>query len=66
MDQLPEETVEKRAGMAAGFLRTLVISTIITLFQLHTPLAFLVRGSVMGGLARVVQPVYHITNKPRP
>jgi uncharacterized membrane protein required for colicin V production len=66
LDQLPEETVETRAGMAAGFLRTLVISTIITLFLLHMPLAFLVRDSVMGGLARVVQPVYHITVSPHP
>lgn len=64
MDQLPEETVERRAGMAAGFLRTLVISTIITLFFLHTPLAFLVRDSVLGSLARVVQPVYHIAGRP--
>jgi uncharacterized membrane protein required for colicin V production len=66
MNQLPEESVEKRAGMAAGFLRTFVISTIITLFLLHTPLAFLVRDSMIGGVARVVQPVYHITGKPRP
>ncbi len=66
MDRLPEESVEKRAGMAAGFLRTLVISTIITLFLLHTPLAFLVRDSMMGGVAKSVQPVYHITGKPRP
>jgi uncharacterized membrane protein required for colicin V production len=64
LDQLPEESVEKRAGMAAGLLRTLVIGLIITLFLLHTPLAFFVRNSVMGGLARVVQPVYHITGKP--
>jgi uncharacterized membrane protein required for colicin V production len=66
LDQLPEETAEKRAGMAAGLFRTLVISLIITLFLLHTPLAFLVRDSVMGGLARVFQPVYHITGKPHP
>ncbi|HXI83862.1 MAG TPA: CvpA family protein [Verrucomicrobiae bacterium] len=63
---LPEETVQKRAGMAAGFLRTLVISSIITICLLHTPLAFLVRDSVMGGLARIVQPVYHVANKPHP
>jgi uncharacterized membrane protein required for colicin V production len=63
-DHWPEETMERRAGMAAGFLRTLVISTIITLFFLHTPLAFVVRDSVLGGLARVVQPVYHIANRP--
>lgn len=66
VDQLPEESVEKRAGMAAGLFRTLTISLIITLFLLHTPLAFLVRDSVMGSLARVVQPVYHIAGKPRP
>jgi uncharacterized membrane protein required for colicin V production len=65
-DQFPEEAVEKRAGMAAGFLRTLVISTIITLFLLHTPLAFLVRDSMMGDLAKIVQPVYHIADRPRP
>jgi uncharacterized membrane protein required for colicin V production len=63
---LPEETVQRRAGMAAGFLRTLVISSIITICLLHTPLAFLVRNSVMGGLARIVQPVYHLTAKPAP
>jgi uncharacterized membrane protein required for colicin V production len=66
MSQLPEESAEKRAGMAAGLLRTLVIGLIVTLFLLHTPLAFLVRDSAMGSLARVVQPVYHITSKPRP
>ena len=65
-DQFPEETVEKRAGLAAGFLRTLVISAIITLFLLHTPLAFLVRDSMMGDLAKIVQPVYHIADKPHP
>lgn len=65
-EQLPEETVEKRAGMVAGFLRTLVISTLITLFLLHTPLAFLVRDSMIGDLARVVQPVYHIAHQPHP
>jgi uncharacterized membrane protein required for colicin V production len=66
MERLPEETIEKRAGMAAGFLRTLVIGLIVTLFLLHTPLAFLVRDSALGSLARVVQPVYHITAKPHP
>jgi uncharacterized membrane protein required for colicin V production len=66
MDRLPEESVEKRAGMAAGFMRTFVISTIITLFLLHTPLAFLVRDSMMGGVAKAVQPVYHIAGKPHP
>ncbi len=66
IEQLPEESVEKRAGMAAGFLRTLVISAMITLFLLHTPLAFLVRNSMMGSLARMVQPVYHIADKPHP
>src|ERR1017187_1545809 len=63
---LPEETVQKRAGMVAGFLRTLVISSIITICVLHTPLAFLVRDSAMGGLARIIQPVYHIAAKPHP
>jgi uncharacterized membrane protein required for colicin V production len=66
LDQFPEETVEQRAGMAAGFVRTLVIGLIVTLFLLHTPLAFLVRESALGSLARVVQPVYHITGKPPP
>lgn len=66
MNQLPEERVQKQAGMVAGFMRTFVISTIITLFLLHTPLAFLVRDSMMGSLARVVQPVYHLGNKPHP
>jgi len=65
-DRLPEVTIEKRAGMVAGFMRTFVISTIIALFLLHTPLAFLVRDSAMGSLARMVQPVYHITEKPHP
>jgi uncharacterized membrane protein required for colicin V production len=63
---VPEETVQNRAGMAAGFLRTLVISSIITICLLHTPLAFLMRDSVMGGLARIVQPAYHIAAKPHP
>jgi hypothetical protein len=52
--------------MAAGFLRTLVISSIITICLLHTPLAFLVRNSMMGGLAKIIQPVYHIAAKPHP
>jgi uncharacterized membrane protein required for colicin V production len=64
MDHWPEETMERRAGLATGFLRTLVISTIITLFFLLTPVAFLVRNSVLGGLARTVSPVYHIANRP--
>lgn len=64
LDQWPEETLERRAGILAGFLRTLVISTIITLFFLHTPLAFLVRNSVLGSLARIVAPVYHIASRP--
>src|ERR1035437_6289673 len=63
---LPEETMQKRAGMAAGFLRTLVISSIITICLLHTPLAFLMRDSMMGDLAKIVQPVYHIAAKPHP
>jgi uncharacterized membrane protein required for colicin V production len=63
---VPEEAVQKRAGMAAGFLRTLAISSIITICLLHTPLAFLLRDSVMGGLARILQPVYHIAAKPHP
>lgn len=63
-EQFPEETVENRAGLVAGLLRTLVISTIITLFLLHTPLAFLVRDSMIGDLARVVQPVYHVAHQP--
>jgi uncharacterized membrane protein required for colicin V production len=66
IEQLPEETVEKRAGLVAGLLRTLVIGTLITLFLLHTPLAFLVRDSMIGDLARVVQPVYHIAHPPHP
>jgi hypothetical protein len=66
LDRMPEERVEKQAGMAAGLLRTLVIGLIVTLFLLHTPLAFLVRDSAIGSLARIVQPAYHITNKPRP
>jgi uncharacterized membrane protein required for colicin V production len=65
-EQFPEETVENRAGLVAGLLRTLIISTIITLFLLHTPLAFLVRDSMIGDLARVVQPVYHIAHQPHP
>jgi hypothetical protein len=57
--------VEKRAGMVAGLLRTLVISTHVTLFLLHTPLGFLVRDSMIGDLARVVQPIISPINLPR-
>lgn len=62
--RLPEESIQRRYGMAAGFLRTLVISFIITLFLLHTPLTFLVGNSMMGRLAKIVRPVYHITERP--
>ncbi len=63
-DHWPEEAMERRAGFVTGILRTLVISTIISLVVLHTPLAFLVRDSVMSGLARTVAPVYHIVSRP--
>jgi uncharacterized membrane protein required for colicin V production len=61
--QVPEESVQQKAGMAAGFLRTLVIGCIITIFLLRTPLAFLVRDSKMGDLAHAVAPLYHVTAK---
>jgi len=54
-----DQRLQKRAGMAAGFLRTLFISCTIVLFVLHTHFAFLIRDSVMGrSLARIVTPVY--------
>jgi uncharacterized membrane protein required for colicin V production len=56
-----DETLQKRAGMTAGFLRTFLISCTIVLFLLHTHFAFLVRDSMMGRcLVKIVQPVYHI------
>lgn len=60
-----KETVQKRAGMAAGFLRTFFISSMVVLILLHTPLAFLVGNSVMGrNVVQIVRPVYHIADKP--
>jgi hypothetical protein len=60
-NQWADESLQKRAGMAAGFLRTFFISSMIVLFLLHTHFAFLVRDSMMGrSLVRIVQPVYHI------
>ena len=59
--QWPDKTLQKRAGMAAGFLRTCFISCMLVLFLLHTHFAFLVRDSVMGrSLVKIVAPVYHI------
>ena len=59
--QYPEETLQKRGGMVAGFLRTFFISSMIVLFLLHTGMAFLVRDSLMGrSLMKIVQPFYHI------
>jgi hypothetical protein len=56
-----DETLQKRDGMAAGFLRTFFMSTTLVLFPLHTHFAFLVRDSIMGrSLVKIVQPVYHI------
>jgi uncharacterized membrane protein required for colicin V production len=56
-----DESLQERAGMAAGFLRTFFISSTIVLFLLHTHFAFLVRDSMMGrSLVKIVQPVYHI------
>src|SRR5260221_183254 len=64
-NRYPVETLQKRGGMIAGFLRTFFISTMVTLILLHTPLAFLVGNSVMGrNVVKIVQPVYHITDKP--
>jgi uncharacterized membrane protein required for colicin V production len=58
--QWADETLQKRAGMAAGFLRTFFISSTIVLFLLHTHFAFLVRDSLMGrSLVKIVQPIYH-------
>lgn len=55
-----DQTLQKRAGMAAGFLRTLLISCTVVLFLLHTHFAFLVRESAMGrSLTKIVMPVYH-------
>ncbi len=65
-NQVPEESVQQRAGLVAGFFRTLVIGCIVTLFLLRTPLAFLVRDSMMGNLAKFIAPVYHIASKPHP
>jgi hypothetical protein len=61
-----DQTLQKRAGMAAGFLRTFFISCAIVLFLLHTHFAFLVRDSTMGrSLVRIVAPVYDIGNTPQ-
>jgi len=61
----PTETLQKRGGMIAGFLRTFFISSMVILVLLHTPLAFLVGYSVMGrNVVKIVQPVYHIADKP--
>jgi len=61
--QWADETLQKRAGMAAGFLRTFFISSTIVLFLLHTHFAFLVRDSMMGrSLVKIVQRVYHTGN----
>jgi len=58
--QWADQTLQKRGGMIAGFLRTLFISCTIILFLLHVHFAFLVRDSVMGRcLANIVTPVYH-------
>ncbi|HVM60800.1 MAG TPA: hypothetical protein VMV72_08035 [Verrucomicrobiae bacterium] len=55
-----DETLQKRGGMVAGFLRTLFVSGTIVLFLLHTHFAFVVRDSAMGrSLASIVTPVYH-------
>jgi hypothetical protein len=60
-----DDTLQKRAGMAAGFLRTFFISSMVVLFLIHTPLDFLVQDSLMGRtVVRIVQPVYHIAEKP--
>ena len=60
-----DETLQKRAGMAAGFLRTFFIGSMVVLFLLRTPLHFLVSDSLMGRNAvKIVQPVYHIAGKP--
>lgn len=59
--QWADQTLQKRAGMVAGFLRTLFVGSTIVLFLLHTHFAFLVRDSMMGRcLVRIVQPVYHV------
>ena len=61
----PTDTLQKRGGMIAGFLRTFFISSMIILILLHTPLSFLVGNSVMGrNVVKIVQPVYHIADKP--
>jgi hypothetical protein len=63
--QWSDETLQKRAGMATGFLRTFFISSMIVLFLLHTHFAFLVRDSLMGrSLVKIVQPVYHVGDTP--
>jgi uncharacterized membrane protein required for colicin V production len=62
-NQISDETVQKRGGMIAGFFRTLVIGCLVTLFLLRTPLAFAVHNSRMGGLARLIAPVYHVTEQ---
>jgi len=61
----PTEMLQKRGGMIAGFLRTFFISSMVILILLHTPLAFLVGNSVMGRhVVEIVQPVYHIGDRP--
>jgi len=62
-----DEALQKRAGMAAGFLRTFFISSMIVLFLLHTHFAFLVRDSMMGrGFVKIVRPVYRVGDTSRP
>jgi len=64
-NQWTDETLQKRAGMAAGFLRTFCISITIVLFLLHTHFAFLVRDSMLGrSLVKIIQPVYHTNGSP--
>jgi hypothetical protein len=64
--QWADKTLQKRAGMAVGFLRTCFISCTIVLFLLHTHFAFLVRDSTMGrSLVRIVAPVYHTGDTPQ-
>jgi hypothetical protein len=54
----PTEALQNHGGMAAGFVRTLFLSSMTVMFLLHTPLAFFVRDSVLGrGLMKIVSPV---------
>jgi hypothetical protein len=56
----PTEALQNNGGMAAGFARTLFLSSMTVMLLLHTPLAFFVRDSVLGrGLMKVMPSIHH-------